>query len=170
MKITMHQINQQQNHLLSVTSEISFDEVVRSVRNLAGLSPIHVDLQLQKVSDNRVEVTGRLSGEMTLICSRCLKRFPQKFIVELEETFTSAPIDDESDDYAIEQGELDLTEMLRENLVLAIPFAPVCEEDCKGICAVCGNNRNEQHCTCEQEQVDPRFEKLQSLFGGKNQK
>lgn len=170
MKITMHQINQQQNHLLSITSDISFDDVVRTVRNLAGLSPIHVDLQLQKVSDNHIEVTGRLSGEMTLICSRCLKRFPEKFEIELEETFVGAPLDDESEAYAIEQGELDLTPMLRENIVLAIPFAPVCQEDCKGICAVCGKNRNEQPCTCEEEKVDPRFEKLQALFGGNNQK
>jgi uncharacterized protein len=51
---------------------------------------------------------------------------------------------------------IDLREVVREQLYLALPMKPLCREDCKGLCPVCGVNRNRETCTCQQEWVDPR--------------
>lgn len=55
---------------------------------------------------------------------------------------------------------IDLGEVVREQLYLALPMKPLCREDCKGLCAVCGGNRNRETCTCQQEWVDPRMAAL----------
>jgi uncharacterized protein len=56
-----------------------------------------------------------------------------------------------------------LNEVLREVVLLALPMQLVCSEECKGMCAVCGQNRNERECRCQQEAVDDRWSKLKSL-------
>jgi uncharacterized protein len=55
---------------------------------------------------------------------------------------------------------IDLGEVVREQLYLALPMKPLCREDCKGLCPVCGANRNRETCTCQQEWVDPRMAAL----------
>ncbi len=55
---------------------------------------------------------------------------------------------------------IDLGEVVREQLYLALPMKPLCQEDCKGLCPVCGGNRNRETCTCQQEWVDPRMAAL----------
>jgi uncharacterized protein len=56
--------------------------------------------------------------------------------------------------------QIDLGEVVREQLYLALPMKPLCREDCKGLCPVCGVNRNRETCTCQQEWVDPRMAEL----------
>jgi uncharacterized protein len=55
---------------------------------------------------------------------------------------------------------IDLTEVVREQLYLALPMKPLCREDCKGLCPVCGVNRNRETCTCQEVWVDPRMAAL----------
>jgi uncharacterized protein len=55
---------------------------------------------------------------------------------------------------------IDLGEVVREQLYLALPMKPLCQEGCKGLCPVCGGNRNRETCTCQQEWVDPRMAAL----------
>jgi uncharacterized protein len=68
----------------------------------------------------------------------------------------------EGDTLVIHQrkGEVDLREALRESVVLACPQAPLCGEDCLGLCPVCGVDRNEIACTCAEEEHDPRWDAL----------
>ena len=58
---------------------------------------------------------------------------------------------------------VDLSEIVREQFYLALPMKPLCREDCKGLCPVCGKNRNREACTCQSEWVDPRLEPLKNL-------
>jgi uncharacterized protein len=55
---------------------------------------------------------------------------------------------------------VDLGELMREQFFLALPMKPLCQEDCRGLCPVCGINRNRETCTCETTWVDPRMEAL----------
>jgi uncharacterized protein len=59
--------------------------------------------------------------------------------------------------------EIDLGQMMREQFYLALPMKPLCQPDCKGLCPVCGKNRNRETCSCESTWVDPRFEVLKKL-------
>jgi uncharacterized protein len=58
---------------------------------------------------------------------------------------------------------IDLGDVMREQFYLAVPMKPLCREDCKGLCAVCGINKNRETCACQVEWTDPRLEPLKRL-------
>lgn len=68
--------------------------------------------------------------------------------------------DDDLDVYGYDGEEIDLTPLFRDQVVLAVPFAPLCREDCKGLCPQCGADRNLEPCNCKPP-VDPRWAALQ---------
>jgi uncharacterized metal-binding protein YceD (DUF177 family) len=68
--------------------------------------------------------------------------------------------DDDLDLYGYDGEEIDLTPLFRDQVVLAVPFAPLCSEDCKGLCPQCGADRNLETCDCKPP-VDPRWAALQ---------
>jgi uncharacterized protein len=116
---------------------------------------------------------GDLSAELTLPCSRCLEPVAVPIDVELEEVFTPTidvitgqAIKLEEDDRALwidEHHILDLSEVLRQDVLVAVPMHPVCREDCRGLCSTCGQNLNEGSCNCAPE-PDPRWASLAALL------
>ena len=122
---------------------------------------VGADLLLESVVDG-VLVTGPVAGVMRLSCARCLKTFDQAFDLEVQELFTpeARPEDDE---YPLgAEGSIDLEPMIREAVVLAMPFAPLCRPGCRGLCSRCGGDRNLGECSCPPE-VDPRWAPLLDL-------
>jgi uncharacterized protein len=92
---------------------------------------------------------GELVGDLETPCARCLEPALVHVDVPMTVTFVPAgaedvdPDEDADPDFVtFKGGELDLSDELRDALVLAIPFNPLCEEACRGLCPLCGNNRN----------------------------
>lgn len=138
------------------------------------IRPVTGHVQLMR-TQNGILVTGTLHTRVALTCSRCLEPAYYDLDVEVSEeffptveVFTGASIDWEryTDDEALlidAQHILDITEVVRQDLILALPMQPLCREDCQGLCPVCGQNLNEGACTCEREVVDPRWAVLAQL-------
>lgn len=129
---------------------------------------------------------GTFKGYLTVACSRCVG--PVR--LDLEETVRvtfmppgempsednepahqTAPGDEgegaevreeDLDVFAYDGEKIDLEPLLREQFVLAVPYAPLCKEDCKGLCPQCGIDRNTGTCTCEKP-IDPRLAALKGL-------
>jgi uncharacterized protein len=121
-----------------------------------------------------VLVSGQLHTEVELACSRCLESFSTAIDFTLEEEFrpiidisTGArlPSEDGEDEATLidEQHTIDLFEVMRQDLLLALPPRPLCKPDCASLCSQCGQNLNEGNCTCEQPLGDPRWEALRAL-------
>lgn len=130
---------------------------------LAGVPeerPVDVDVQLESVVEG-IYVAGRVSGRMRLHCARCLRSFEEDFRLDVAELYAREP-DEEQDEYALGEGVVDLEPMVRDAVVLAMPFAPVCREGCRGLCERCGGDRNLGECDCG-PRVDPRWAALESL-------
>jgi uncharacterized protein len=109
-----------------------------------------------------VYVRGSVAGTMILRCARCLKEFESRFDVELGELFAREPGPDH--DYALEPDlTLDPESMVRDAVVLAMPFSPLCQPDCRGLCERCGGDRNLGGCTCAEAPADPRWVELGRL-------
>jgi uncharacterized protein len=135
---------------------------------------VTASLDLKRVED-MVEITGRFHAELTLPCTRCLAPAP----LTLDEEFTAlqAPVEwqiglgDEVElggadldvDF-FEGDEIDLGALVEEQVLLNLPQALYCREDCKGICAGCGRNLNESECTCAAEREDHPFAALKALL------
>jgi len=120
-------------------------------------------------------VTGGLHCSLELACARCLEPFSFPLRFTLEEEFhptidiaTGATLPRTEDDDPATQidarHELDLTEVMRQNILLALPPHPVCRSGCLGLCPQCGKNLNEGPCDCKPDDIDPRFEKLKELL------
>ena len=122
--------------------------------------PVQVDVLLESVVEG-VLVSGPLSGRIEYRCARCLKPFSGDFRVEVTELFALEP-GPEEDHYPVRDGAIDLEPMVRDAVLLAIPFSPLCRSDCLGLCERCGGDRNLGECTCPPA-VDPRWEPLSRL-------
>ena len=113
---------------------------------------------------------GRLTYSQTLACSRCLapivqpieSRFEFALRVGAAEPMVGEVELTESDlsTVYLENEQFDTEPILLEQLQLNIPMRLVCRDDCAGLCPTCGVNRNTESCTCESDEVDPRWEAL----------
>jgi uncharacterized protein len=144
-----------------------------------------LDVELY-ADDTTVFVQGTIKGSIAIACSRCVAPMALAFEEPLRVTYVPAaemPVkaadgDDDKpaavDDDGVEltpdaldvfpyDGEtVDLEALVREQFVLAVPYAPLCREDCKGLCAQCGADKNLAPCECARP-VDPRFAGLAGI-------
>jgi uncharacterized protein len=135
-----------------------------------GWSLDQVGLQIEQRS-GQVAVTGNYRATVRLQCGRCLEPLTAQVGSELElrllpspgarEEVELGPDDLELDFY---QGDmLDVGGLLRSETFLALPMKPLCRPDCRGLCPVCGANRNVTACACAASAVDPRLAPLEAL-------
>lgn len=146
---------------------VSVHEPVEGLRTeLAAVpedAPIEGDLLLESVVEG-ILVSGTLAGRMTFTCARCLKPFGSAFAIGVSELFAREP-DPEADEYPLPaEGVLDPEPMVRDAVVLSMPFSPLCRPGCRGLCERCGGDRNLDECTCPPEAPDPRWAQLEGLF------
>lgn len=97
-------------------------------------------------------------------CDRCLCEYEEDVHLEIERMITTEAEVDNLYDIVLENGCLDLEEILVDEILIEIPSLSLCDEDCKGLCQDCGCNLNEDICTCSKKTVDPRWQKLQDLL------
>lgn len=137
----------------------------------------HVDVRLEKV-ERRVLVKASARAELAAECSRCLT--PVTADVPVEFVLTMVPADEYQDEGGAAEDRshhpvagsfdakaaeedvytgkvIDLDPVLREQVLLALPGYPVCQDGCKGLCSVCGTNLNERECGCVRKVPDPRW-------------
>ena len=123
-------------------------------------APLVVDVMLEQVPDGIV-VHGTVAGEYESECSRCLVPVRDTFSVPVRELFEKAPIDGET--YQLEGDEVDLELPVRDAVLLDLPLAPLCRDDCAGLCPVCGADHNTTGCQCDLNPPDPRWDALSAL-------
>jgi len=121
-----------------------------------------------------IRVAGKLSTGLEILCARCLDPVQVPVNRDFDLLYRPAGSDIGEDkevelqdrDAAISyyEGEgLELAEIVREQLLLAVPIKTVCREECKGLCPHCGKNLNTGECECAQSATDPRWEALKGL-------
>lgn len=140
------------------------DDLELDLATLVG--DITLDGVVESVVDGLL-VRGTVSADLLLACARCLTDLQQRVAVEVVELFTDPATAEQSDDiepgYEIGDGVIDLDALLRDALVPAVPYRPLCDPDCKGLCATCGTNRNDATCDCVDSTVDARWSALEGL-------
>jgi uncharacterized protein len=140
------------------------------ILGVAEGSPVEFDLRLEAVMEG-VLVTGTASAELEGECARCLEPIEDDLTIDLQELFLyddtrdASPVeDDEETDVRRTEGDLiDLEPVLRDAVVLALPFQPLCQDDCPGLCVECGARLADDPDHRHEEPVDPRWAALQDL-------
>jgi len=126
-------------------------------------SPIEMDLRLESVVEG-VLVTGTARVAVSGECVRCLTEISDELEIDVQELFVYPDSDAGEDEASRLEGDLiDLEPLLRDEVVLELPFQPLCREDCAGLCVECGANLNLDPEHTHELAVDPRWEKLRNL-------
>ena len=129
-------------------------------------SPVELDLRLESVIEG-VLVTGTATVQVRGECVRCLGPISEELEVEIQELYVYPGVEPDDDLASRLQGDLiDLEPLLRDAVVLDLPFQPLCRDDCAGLCVECGANLNENPNHRHQTDLDPRWAALGGLEGG----
>ena len=133
-------------------------------------APLHVSLVHYRAGQELI-FQGTLEGSVVGHCARCL----DDFVMDVQRPFhclllphshVPGEVELEEDDLDLSfysGDEVDISPLVREQLLLGLPTQPLCREDCRGLCPKCGVNRNRENCDCETGFVDPRLAILQGL-------
>ncbi|HIU63528.1 MAG TPA: DUF177 domain-containing protein [Candidatus Avacidaminococcus intestinavium] len=137
-------------------------ELTKNELPLTGL--VYVEGNIANAGDVLL-LSAKLTGNVKRICARCLKQFTAETKAEiLEKYFPTGAEDIEDCSFTYEFDVVDITDALREGLLVAEPLHVLCEAECRGLCPVCGGDRNIAPCSCETATVDPRLIALQQLL------
>jgi uncharacterized protein len=145
-------------------------------QKLRQIAPLEADgtVELLANTAGEIRVKGHLSVEMEAECDRCLEtaKFPLESDFDL---FYRPDLENvkSGEEIAIDEGEsqigfyegagLELNDILREHILLSLPMQRICNDACKGICPVCGQNRNQTDCHCEIKAMDDRWAALRNF-------
>jgi uncharacterized metal-binding protein YceD (DUF177 family) len=118
-----------------------------------GPRGLALDGRIEKMGEDYL-LRANVRGELETSCSRCLEPARVPIDVPLAVTFVSSEADKTDDDedpdvVALKGGEIDVGEEVRDEILLAVPINPLCSEGCRGLCEVCGGNRNLSACSCK---------------------
>jgi uncharacterized protein len=121
---------------------------------------VDVTLRLESLTDGIV-VDGRLIAPWADSCRRCLAPAAGEVVSEVAELYQHVTTD--PDAFEIVGDQIDVAAMIRENILLDAPIAPLCRPDCAGLCPTCGIDLNTATCECVTAVIDPRWEALSQL-------
>jgi uncharacterized protein len=128
-------------------------------------SLVQLDLRLESVVEG-VLVTGTATVALRGECVRCLGGIAGEQQIDVQELYVYPGSDATEEEASRLEGDLlDLEPLLRDDLVLDLPFQPLCREECLGLCVECGANLNSEPDHAHETATDPRWEKLRALEG-----
>ena len=135
-------------------------------------SPLRVRMDVHKAGD-RFVLNGSLRGRLSMRCDRCLGLFPVDLETDFQLYLSADQVegeeserelaDDDMEVRFVSDWEMEASEVIREQIYLSLPMKALCDEDCRGICPVCGANLNERMCECRSQEGHPAFQKLKTL-------
>lgn len=156
---------------LTKQDTLEFDkEVEISLPNLRLLSKVtdykaRVYGTIEK-SQELYTVTGYVDVTLQMICDRCMRTFDYPLHAILDDQFSNSEktlLEDE-DIKRVTKSSIDLSDSILESIAMAMPMKALCKDDCNGMCLKCGANLNEDTCTCDKADIDPRLEALKDIF------
>jgi len=152
------------------TYEIDSLKLHESEVRLAGRTEVHGRIQR---SGNEFELRGELQTTVEVSCGRCLRavvlpldaKFSERFASEVSwRTEEQHELSEQDLSLAVFDGEsIELDDLIREQILLALPGHVLCREDCKGLCSQCGTDLNSGPCNCESKEIDSHWEALKDL-------
>jgi len=178
MKIEVHHIPSQGLALASDEAAASFGSLKELMdRHVCHFTAsISINLHVEPARD-MIRVKGCFETVVREACARCLENFEHPLKAEFRLNYSKKiPSDlhrEEKEDIALtaqqigmiyyDGDEIDFSEALQEQVVLAMPYRPLCREDCKGLCSKCGQDLNKSACQCEQKPAEGPFAVLKNL-------
>lgn len=147
---------------INVTS-FHYIEALETMEGLTFDALPEVEGKLKRLERRKLLLTCRVKTKVLLECSRCLDLYPQELEFSYEEVYTEEPfriigkLTEEDFKYTIENNMVNVSKSVRENIIINLPIKPLCREDCKGLCPICGKNLNREKCNCSSEDINIEY-------------
>lgn len=140
------------------------------IKSQHGLITFDSPVMLKGTLSNEAGIlvlSGYLQGDVSVLCGRCLEPFKLTINTEIDEFYYSELINGEEpgEEWVKFKGnKLDVSGELIKSILADLPMKILCSQDCKGLCPICGINRNQGKCSCANDDIDPRLELLKKLL------
>jgi uncharacterized protein len=169
-RVRLRDISEEGQELSIKLPSTDWGEALTALGGDPATAHVAARLYLLRLQDT-VTVNGALEGEARVVCGRCLGpadmpiHVPLRIVLGPAELGAEDSIDDEVEYFTHDGEAIDFEEVLREALLIALPMTALCREDCRGLCVVCGADRNDTSFDCGHSQhvPDPRFAALKNL-------
>jgi len=172
MRLDLSQIRTPHEHFERVFPPDGFAAGAEGDADLTIASPVKLRFEIHK-DKTTFRLVGNTETTLEVPCSRCLESMTvpvdTSFDLRYQPHSTNTGEGEreiEEDDLTTafyQHDEIDLEQLMREQFYLALPMKPLCQDDCQGLCAICGTNLNRGTCDCKQESEDPRLAILKEL-------
>lgn len=172
MKIRLEDITAEARRLAFSEPQGEINRLLdRGPREYILEGPVSVELSHYRAG-MELFFAGQLSTQTLATCARCAEQFsvtsarPFRFVLAPRAAGDPAETDLRAEDleFSFYDGEeVDLSPLIREQVLLALPTRPLCDENCRGLCPACGANRNRDECGCSAPAFDPRLAVLRSI-------
>ncbi|MDQ7094728.1 DUF177 domain-containing protein [Desulfosporosinus sp. PR] len=162
MKVNVTQVRYRSGESVRFDLMEDFSSFDLGAEALSFSAPVHVQLQVTN-TNKAVMVSGTIETELNVICGRCLEpfKYPLKLPYQDEWIFPAQATEELLESaLLLEKDDVDISQRIFEQIVLALPMKFVCSDDCRGLCLTCGANLNLTSCSCKEDVVDPRFAAL----------
>ncbi len=164
IKVNVAEIRKDLVSSKKIAYEVTPEELEISPEDLQAVGTIKLSGTITNVGEVLL-LEGRVQARVKRVCSRCLKEFTAvSSAAVLEKYYPAGTVAPEADAFVYSGDLVDVAAAFRESLLLAEPLKVLCREDCKGICPVCGQDRNLHPCSCDTTHRDPRFSALNALL------
>jgi uncharacterized protein len=158
VKDLVHQAGEMRELTLELAAPEKYGEAMATVP--AG-TPMTIELRLEGLHEG-ILATADVAVEARAECVRCLDPFSFELRVDFQELFAYSSTD--SDSYTVVDDSLNLEDIIRDAVVLELPFQPVCKEDCYGLDPATGEKRTEPPGENVADEIDPRWQELSKLL------
>ncbi len=147
---------------VDVSRTIASDDPLFDDLDFELTGPVRVSGRLLSASLGRFYWQGSIATDVDATCRRCLSSTPRQIDAQVHLVFTEDQDTDDPSEYVVPEGAdvLDLSEAIREELILVLEAYVLCREDCKGLCPSCGTDLNTNSCDCRPPS-DPRWAALE---------
>lgn len=132
---------------------------------IAEKSPL--SLTVTHIGEGKAQAQGKCRIVLDAVCDRCLApvTVPMELTIDCVLRAPGAAAEEEEDGTSAMDGwELDTEALVRDEMIVDWPVKILCREDCRGVCPVCGQNRNERECGCDAFVPDPRMAAINTIF------
>lgn len=162
MKVNVAQVRRNESGTAYFELTEDFSSFESELDGVSFAAPVHVHLQVNNTGKSLL-VEGKIHTEVKAQCGLCLESFTYPIDQDYEDEWVFSPqATEEQMETALlfDRDEIEINERILEQIVLALPMRFICSHECKGLCPICGVNRNTKSCDCVEDKIDPRLAAL----------
>lgn len=159
-------------HPVTIHKRYAAGELLADDPDVEQMGPVQIDGQATVAGDG-LRFRGHLKGTIRPFCARCLESIHTEVDTDLDLLYQPASELTLGQEVEIHQADTELAfftgagveveDVAREQMLLAVPMQPLCREECRGLCPQCGKNLNQGDCACPSRPIDDRWQRLQDL-------